>query len=433
MSDAESGLDAHVGQFRDVRRQLEDAILPLATSVDGRRFSFQAPLRGLELQPGGYAAIEDDGSRRLGQVLDVEVAHMDGPEVGREIGEAADAFDVRSRTVLPSRAGSGVVLDGQSGPFHDASVAAPPDAVSAWIERMQPGGATLTVGELALVEGVALARGRWLRPAYLPLRAIRLRQDLRAGTILERLLLETTLRIVVLDPNSDFVRLAELREGVDEGSRPATERLRPGSSCAAPRSGAASGCDCALPSSTRRRRRLSSSAPIHDRDEYSDLVQLLEQTQTSEPPPTPEALRELLEREAPVLGRRIQNLGVDRWQVWAAGDEGSLLDELGGSGPRCLVVDLGSLPTREEQHLTAAAVLGHLWERRAEREPVLVVLDEAHTSARRSRRASCSSSPRSTRCESPARAASTASICSSSRSARRRCTRTSSRNATTWR
>ncbi len=64
--------------------------------------------------------------------------------------------------------------------------------------------------------------------------------------------------------------------------------------------------------------------------------------------------------------------------MWAAGDEGSLLDELGASGPRCLVVDLGSLPTREEQQLVAAAVLGHLWERRAEREPVLVVLDEAH-------------------------------------------------------
>ena len=75
--------------------------------------------------------------------------------------------------------------------------------------------------------------------------------------------------------------------------------------------------------------------PIRDRDEYSDLVQLLEQT--GAPPPTPEALRELLDREAPVLSRRIQNLGVDRWQVWADGDEGALLDELGASGPRCIV------------------------------------------------------------------------------------------------
>jgi Helicase HerA, central domain len=381
MSDPGPGLDAHVGQFRDVRRQLEEAVLPLATSVDGRRFSFQAPLRGLELQPGGYAAIEDDGSRRLGQVLDVEVAHMDGPELGREIGEAADAFDLRSRTVLRLARGSGVVLDGQSGPFHDASIhAAAPDAVSAWIERTQPGGATLTVGELALVEGVplALAAGGFDRHTFLCGQSGS-GKTYALGTILEQLLLETTLRIVVLDPNSDFVRLTELREGVDEGL---ADRYREATSGVVVRRAAERGTERLRlrfaeldPQTQAAVLRLD---PINDRDEYSDLVQLLEQTQTGNLPPTPEALRDLLAREAPVLGRRIQNLGVDRWELWAAGDEGSLLDELGGSGPRCLVIDLGSLPTREEQHLTAAAVLGHLWERRAEREPMLVVLDEAH-------------------------------------------------------
>jgi uncharacterized protein len=33
--------------------------------------------------------------------------------------------------------------------------------------------------------------------------------------ILERLLLETDLRLVILDPNSDFVRLGQVRSGVD--------------------------------------------------------------------------------------------------------------------------------------------------------------------------------------------------------------------------
>src|SRR3990172_10071928 len=36
------------------------------------------------------------------------------------------------------------------------------------------------------------------------------------GVMLERLLLETSLRIVILDPNSDFVRLGQIRAGVDE-------------------------------------------------------------------------------------------------------------------------------------------------------------------------------------------------------------------------
>ena len=50
-------------RFRAVRRSLEEAVLPLATSLDGRRFTFQASLHGLELQLGGYVVIEH-GDRR---------------------------------------------------------------------------------------------------------------------------------------------------------------------------------------------------------------------------------------------------------------------------------------------------------------------------------------------------------------------------------
>jgi DNA helicase HerA-like ATPase len=48
------------------------------------------------------------------------------------------------------------------------------------------------------------------------------------------------------------------------------------------------------------------------------------------------------------------------------------------NGPRCLVVDLGSLDTREEQAIAAGHVLERLWRRRAAREPVVIVIDEAH-------------------------------------------------------
>ena len=41
-------------------------------------------------------------------------------------------------------------------------------------------------------------------------------------------------------------------------------------------------------------------------------------------------------------------------------------------------MDLGSLKTREEQALAAEAVLGRLWQLREQREPVLIVIDEAH-------------------------------------------------------
>jgi DNA helicase HerA-like ATPase len=64
--------------------------------------------------------------------------------------------------------------------------------------------------------------------------------------------------------------------------------------------------------------------------------------------------------------------------VWAPGEIGSVLDTVHDEGTRCVVIDLGSLPAREEQSLIAAAVLGDLWRRRHERKPVLIVIDEAH-------------------------------------------------------
>ena len=51
-------------------------MLPLATSVDGRRFSFQTTLHGLELEAGGYVTIEGGGSPRLGQIVSLEL-HSD--------------------------------------------------------------------------------------------------------------------------------------------------------------------------------------------------------------------------------------------------------------------------------------------------------------------------------------------------------------------
>jgi hypothetical protein len=113
--------------------------------------------------------------------------------------------------------------------------------------------------------------------------------------------------------------------------------------------------------------------PIGDREEYAALAALLA-TQTL----TLEALTGSDHPEARRLGLSIRNLGVDRFAVWAHGEEGSVLDAVHDPGLRCVVIDLGSLPTREEQSLVAGAVLGDLWRRRQQRSPVLIVIDEAH-------------------------------------------------------
>ena len=61
------------------------------------------------------------------------------------------------------------------------------------------------------------------------------------GLVLEQLLVSTSLRMVILDPNSDYVRLAEVR---DESGSPAATAYA-----------ATSHCACSSPTSTPRRRR----------------------------------------------------------------------------------------------------------------------------------------------------------------------------------
>ena len=78
------------------------------------------------------------------------------------------------------------------------------------------------------------------------------------------------------------------------------------------------------------------------------------------------------------LGLRAANLGVLDWPIWSRGRGRSLVEELEEPTSRCLVVDLGSLDTINEQRLISEAVLSTLWRNRSRRQPCLIVIDEAH-------------------------------------------------------
>jgi hypothetical protein len=311
-----SDVDAHVERFRDVRRRLEAGILPLATSVDGRRFSFQASLHGLELRAGGYVALDDGGTIRLGQVLDLHLEHADGPELGAELGDGDAAFDARSRVVLRVARGEGVVLDGEPGSFHDARVRPAAAAeVESWLERTRPPRAILPVGELALVPGAPLAvdAGGFDRHTFLCGQSGS-GKTYALGVLLEQLLLATGLRIVVLDPNSDFVRLPDLRVGTEH---PLAEDYRAATGGVVVRRAGEGGgerlrlrfaeLDAATQAAVLR------LDPVADAAEYAELVAFVEASRAAGTLVAPERVADWLEGEARPLGVRTRNLGVDRW------------------------------------------------------------------------------------------------------------------------
>jgi hypothetical protein len=190
--------------------------------------------------------------------------------------------------------------------------------------------------------------------------------------LLEQLLMNTSLRVVVLDPNSDYVRLGEPSP---EASDESVQRYRAAGQTVAVRSGTddATGIRVRLRDlSPAHQAALLRLDPVADRVEYAELLALLEDENLR-------SLEDLARSPAEALKLRAHNLGVDSWGIWPGPEGQSLPDELeNAAGARCVVVDLGSLPTREEQAVAAGAVLERLWRQRARREPVAIVIDEAH-------------------------------------------------------
>ena len=74
---------------------------------------------------------------------------------------------------------------------------------------------------------------------------------------------------------------------------------------------------------------------------------------------------------------RVENLGLAEWDVWAEEGGAAVGHKLAGDW-RGLVLDVGGLSSADEKNVVAMSLLGRLWRKREERQPVLVVIDEAH-------------------------------------------------------
>ena len=332
----------------------EDAVAASASSIDGRRFTFECPVDGLDLRAGGYVTL----AGQLGQVQSIELAS--------------------------TLRGHGVVLEDDVSPFHRVELAQASQAeVVSWLERARPPRAMLDVGSLSLEPSVRflLDAGGFGRHTFFCGQSGS-GKSYALGTVLEQLLVQTRLRIVVLDPNSDFVRLSTVRDGVEE--QIAARYRRAAGDVVVRRGEATEGerlhvrftdCDADEQAAVLR------LDPIRDRDEYGVLVDLLERGFESADSSARDVADRLLHSSDAMqraLGARLRNLGINRWQIWSSGAADSIQDLVGSGGPRVLIVDLGSLETWGEKAIAAESVLAALWRRRGERDPTLVVIDEAH-------------------------------------------------------
>ncbi len=340
---------------------------PSAWSIGRRWFDFEAPLSAPLTIAGHVLITSPDGRRFLGQVTETAVTSS----AGRRVVSGGGTLIAR---VDPSGAGPVASTD----VFDGADIAtAPSDLLTAWLAdavgdvgalELGTGG---TAGQRVRLSGAGFNRHTFLCGQSGSGKTYTL------GKLLEQLLLETELRIVVLDPNSDYVRLPELDgSGDDEAAR--IEELR--------------GRICVFRDSEgpfRLRVRfgrfpVSMQAlvlaldPVRDAEQYDVLRRTADAMGSTE-----YSLADLRDRldttdEAQrLLALRIDNLGVRQWSIWAERGQPPLLDQLPGNW-RAAVIDLGELASAPERSAVSAAMLAGLWNRRNDRQPVLIVIDEAH-------------------------------------------------------
>jgi DNA helicase HerA-like ATPase len=410
---------AHQTRLLEARRALTRrlAMAPHAHSADGQTFGFVAPV-ATAIPVGGYVRLRTQtGVDYVGQVTAKDVIEREGPElsIAGDAGLGTELADVQItqtsfRVRLQQVVGRGVLLgrvtaDGIAAQtagdvFEDATIgSADASTVERYLRGRGGGRVTLDIGTLPAGEGearAALYATGFDRHTFLCGQSGS-GKTFALGAILERLLLETDLRIVIIDPNSDFVRLGEVRPFEQatrgfgatldaSGYAELRERylaataglrvLRPARRGTNPANALRVRFGDLMPAVQGMVLQLD---PLTDREEFNTFSRIVERFGEQ-----PYSLADLhavvtadLSAEARRLALRIGNLGVADWDVWADAGE-PLLAGITKDDWRALVFDIGGFARPVEKSLVAMGLLNYLWHRREERRPVLVVIDEAH-------------------------------------------------------
>lgn len=325
----------------------------LVESPDGRSFT----LRGSWAPPsrvGDYLRVELDGSWALAHVEFLDATVQEGQVASGTLVQVQDA------ALAPS-------------PSPATVRPADTDDVARVVSGTDP---RLHMGQLTSLPEVALG----LVPAKLNRHTFWCGQSgsgktYALGVALERILTATRLPVLVLDPNSDFVNLGTPVPDADsQEARAITDRdvmvLRPDSTND-PLRIRFTDLDARAKAAVLR------LDPILDRLEYNVLLRLADQLADLSADQIVPTLRAMGTPEATMLAQRVENLGLLEWRtVWS--DHTTSATDVIDARPAATVLDLGTYDRHEEQLAVALGVLDHLWAARAERRPLLIVVDEAH-------------------------------------------------------
>jgi uncharacterized protein len=386
-----------------LRRELSARFAPaqVGVSADGLTVDLLAPV-GSGILVGGFAILEgqadDEWTSLVAQVRSMSMVEREGPELDVSTPLHAGEITVtaaRVRPVLRTLVGSGVVLgaldaDGfervpRVTPFGERFVRpALPDELATIVSTLGGSDASIAVGSLRdapEVDARLISKG-FARHTFMCGQSGS-GKTYTTGVLFERLLSETSLPIVILDPNSDHIGLGELVDPDDRSDD--AERLRhaaAGVRVARARGLEASFVLCADFSDLGldHQALLLRLHPVDDADEFDALRRITASL------PEPYSVGDVVEAAmvafagdtlAARVARRITNLRIAEWDVWRREGESSLA-RMGLRNERCVVLDLGSLARPDERTIVALAVLGNRWAQRRDRHPALIAIDEAH-------------------------------------------------------
>ncbi|MFC5176317.1 ATP-binding protein [Nocardioides taihuensis] len=339
-----------------------------ARSTDGRTMTLFLTGPGPSLLPGDLVVADDGEESYLAQVVQPPLP---------------------ASTLEPARPGTGSVI-GRIGadlvphrsdraPFADAAVSpAGPDHLGALLDAR---GADLPIGTWSAGDGGVAARVRaagFNRHSFLCGQSGS-GKTYALGVVLEQLLLHTDLRMVVLDPNADFVRLDQPREGADAAQVERVAHMVRHGFRALGAPGNEAGREPMLLRLMTMPRRAQAAVlqldPILNREEYHSFHQLTSTIRSSE---VAEMVVEMAAQGggAAALAQRLENLGLVDWEVWAR-DRRSAAETIAEEGGTT-VLDLSGFRDPREPLAVTLDVVEHLWTHKEDRTPTLLVIDEAH-------------------------------------------------------